>query len=264
MQKNKTLYNISPQECRRIYKSIRANADDQWSAAEILAENRMYGQACSHLIISMEEMIKCTIVILDGNGFEFIKTRELNRYFSEHSIRAYTGLLLMICSLFGNDILNIVKRFKSDQRFTIWAVERMKNKVWLEHYTIRYFKRKLPQIRKELEFFGDLEHRRQLGFYCDYDSTFHNPTLVSKEQYDVTFRKIEKVNIVLGGIIAACEQTDSQILQLKALYLATFKNDRLYEKLGILFSKNRTSKFFEKIDKLLADFEIGSFAFNKH
>jgi AbiV family abortive infection protein len=262
MQKNKTLYNISRQECLIIYKSIRANADDQWSTAKILSENGKYGQARSHLIISMEEMIKCAIVILDGNGFDFIRTKGLNRYFSEHSIRAYTGLLLMICSLFGSDFLNTIERLKSDQRFGKWIVERMKDETWREHYLVRYLKGKLSQIRKELEFFSDLEHQRQMGFYCDYDDSFHTPILISHEQYDAAFRRIEKVNIVVDGIIAACEQDDPQVLQMKELYLSIFKNDGLYEKLGTLFSENRTSKLFEKIGELLADFKFAPLTFN--
>jgi AbiV family abortive infection protein len=255
MQNNKTLYNISRQECLGIYKDIRANADEQWSAAQMLAENKMYGQACSHLIISMEEMIKCTIVILDGNGFDFIKTKGMNRYFSEHSIRAYTGFLLMICSLFGSDFLKIMNRFKSDQPFSSRVVQRMQDKTWRDRYLIRYLKGKLSQIRNELVFFCDLERKRQLGFYCDYDNSFHTPMLITQEQYNAAFKKIEKVNIVLDGIIGACEHTNPEVQEMKGLYLSIFKNDRLYEKLGTLFSENRTSKLFEKIDEFLADFE---------
>jgi AbiV family abortive infection protein len=252
-ESDKQLFNISPKECLRLYPLVWQNSRDNSRAAKVLAANDLYGQGTALAMISMEEMIKCVILALDGNGFNFRSAKGVSRFFKEHNIRYYTGLLLMVASVFGEDVLTYIETVVKNPAELIALDKRFKVEGEMEKAALGWLRRNLLKIMEIMPFFSSMDKNRQRGFYCDYVELFQSPSDVTEKQYLVTVEILEKVNKVAALIIGMLESTDPEIRKHIASTVNQFKEKKVYEKIAGMIGGMRTDDLFAKLGHDLGD-----------
>ncbi|MBS1527756.1 MAG: AbiV family abortive infection protein [Bacteroidetes bacterium] len=250
----KELYNISAADCLKLYPQILANSNRNMQAGKLLAKNGLYGPAISLQITALEEMIKCLIVLMDGNGFQLRKTKGVHRFFKEHGIRHYTAFILLIVYLFGEDLTaKLELLIKAPQQLQYW-LELSKDEKRIEQWAEKYFGNKMAQLKSELPFFIDMDRQRTSGFYCDHELDFHSPEMISKEKYEYANLRITKVIALAKGFISASESQSPVMKKHKTDLLRYFKDNNIYDRLSQVFA-NRTGELFGNIDIWLEYFK---------
>ena len=160
---------LTKEGCFDAYKNLVSHAEVKWQDAVMLAERGSYGSAISYHIISIEEMTKALVLLIDSMGFDFRKTKGMNKFFQGHQSRYVVMMGIYVISIIGNDILELLKRHKYNLAEIPNHIRRFINgdeevQVFMENY---YYE-KAEQLKSILKDFSGLDALRQSGMYVDY------------------------------------------------------------------------------------------------
>jgi AbiV family abortive infection protein len=240
---NKTFLNISKEECLIAYKKILDDSDECWESGKILALKGDYARGISLSIISIEEMVKAIIILFDGHGFEFRKTKGIAIFFKNHEIRYVVAYGLFVVGSLLGEFLDLFKQLLENPEELKRFTEEVKRdgKSFLKRMTIKFF-RKFIQLRKEMEWFSKVDIMRQEGFYSDYNGYLKNPGSISEKDYLEIVNRFEIVREMGQGIVKSFKNREKKYEELKDEY----KTNNYYaeiEKALDLIRKKRKKPF---------------------
>ena len=224
------MMNLSARECRAKSLEILGNATRLWKAALDNGKGADYGLSISLMVISIEELVKALILILDASGFEFRKSTSVKRFFTDHHIRHVTSFWLMVFYVFGSDANKILSGIgiTPQNLMALFNIVQSKDER-MRRLTNWYLEKKIHQLLVELEWFSQMENYRQNGFYCDYD---HSPLNIQFDEFQIALEKLDKVRRVATGIIEIYQNLTPQALKEAKQLSKTLKDSHLYEALG--------------------------------
>jgi AbiV family abortive infection protein len=246
---NQDFIAISEADCLILYKKVLKNSDNKWSLAESLASKKEYGFAIPTLIISIEELIKSIIILLDGNGLKFRQVKGVSIFFKNHQIRFIIAYLLLLINLFAEDLIKFIKLIGKDVKIVLdFQYSIIKNNDDFNKMVLYYIDQKSAALKIEFEYFSKLEKLRQEGFYCDYDDTFKNPLDINETDYNELYLRLSKVRkigfMIIESYSSKSEESKLQIEMLKN----TLKEVDFYNKFGDVLNKINKTKTRDPFD----------------
>tara|TARA_R110001583_G_scaffold91457_2_gene233496 strand:+ start:4030 stop:4749 length:720 start_codon:yes stop_codon:yes gene_type:complete len=166
--------NLSPKQSENLDKVIYKNALQLKKDAFTLAESRKsYSSATSLLILSSEEVIKATLVLLHNKNCEVYKIKDAKKFFTNHKIRHQIAQLIEMGSAFI-EALDIFEKRKDKKKF-LNSKYKMLNTIvngFMDfNDTIKPFITSSERIKK-LEEFDNLKNQ---GLYVDYQDKLGIP-----------------------------------------------------------------------------------------
>lgn len=239
----KTFINISREECLIVYKEMIENSEKRWASAEVLSKNKDYGSAISVAIISIEELVKAIIIVLDGRGFHFRKIKGVEIFFRNHEIRYVIAYFMFIIKILGDELMNWINKVNENPEKVRSVIKRMKDEedFFCKKYKL-YFLRKVVLIRQELSWFSKIDLFRQQGFYYDYSGTSQNPVKISENEFSQVKVRLEKVRVVGLFIISELSKNDLEIEKQLQELKAEFKEAGYYLKIEKILEKLRAKR----------------------
>lgn len=102
---SKRFLELSADKCLETFPIMFQNADNHFHSAKILAENKLYGNAVAHLVLSTEERIKGLIIFLDGLGCNIRQVPGIINYFERHQKRLNLACFIII---FNDKLTSII------------------------------------------------------------------------------------------------------------------------------------------------------------
>lgn len=214
---NKTFLTLSVQESIKEYKFLLLNSDEKWVICEDHIEKEQYGLATSMAIISTEELIKSIIVFSNTLGFEFGRSKEMEKFFKDHSIRFLVALGLFALNDLWQDMAKILMYMVRDPNaIERWKEEMNNFEIFMEEKLKPYFDKKIDIYKKEFEWFSTLEALRQDGFYYDYNEEALNTPFSQEAKCRDVYQKLEIVRNMAKGFIASYENNDEGIQHLQS------------------------------------------------
>lgn len=176
-----------------VYVEMLKNSDSNWQSANQLAANGDYGRAISLSIISVEELVKALVVYFDSKGFHLRKVKGIKVLFKTHQIRYFIAYGMFVMSVFSDELRKFVLQFHNDPNvMDSWAAL-MKDEKLLDKKMKYYVFRKIILLRRELDWFSQVDLFRQEGFYCDYVDRLKNPINISPEDFSYARQRLAKV-----------------------------------------------------------------------
>jgi AbiV family abortive infection protein len=228
---SKTFLTISKKECLIVYKNILENSDRKWESGKNLAKINDFGGATSMAIISVEEMIKAIVVLLDGKGFEFRNVKGMDVVFNHHQIRYLIAYAMFVMSLLGDELLKFLTRIRENPDEMIKIEEAMKQneEEFFERNLKHYCFRKLIQLKKEFDWFSQVDIFRQDGFYCGYEEQLKNPISIDSCDYEKVINRLEKVRKVGKELIISFENQEVNFTKPFLRLKKDFKQKKYYK-----------------------------------
>lgn len=214
----KSFLTLPKEESIQEYKSLLHNSDEKWSICEDHINKGQYSLAVSMAIISTEELVKSMIVFLNTLGFEFGRSKEMERFFRDHSIRFLVALGLFALNDLWQDMAKILIHLIKDPN----AIERWKEEMnnfdeFIEQKLKPYFEKKAEIYRIEFEWFSKLEALRQDGFYYDYNEEIQNASFSQEAKSKDIYEKLKIVQAMGKGFIASYENNNESIQHLQPI-----------------------------------------------
>lgn len=256
---NKNFMTLSQKECLTTSKRSLENAEGSYRDALLLAKNKSYGRAISILIISSEETMKAFILFLDGNGFQFRKNvKGINNLFVNHSLRYALAFVLSVLQIFSDDLDYFLQKARNDQKKLISL---SKDKEALSIKIMEYFKRKVENIRQEVNWFSDLGYLREEGFYVDFVDEIKTPMQIDEKKYNDVLIRLNNMRTFMSTLIDSIEEDNESLNNYLEQLKKRFLNEDWYQKIGELiqmFRDRKTNPFQELsnfIDEVLSEIE---------
>jgi hypothetical protein len=246
-----SFFDIPKDKLKEYYPQIIANSDAQYNIALDIVKAGQPGIAIPHLLISSEEMIKALVVALDHKGFKFRTVKGMDIFFRHHEIRFFLSAIIFSISLFGDDFINAIKRFKEDPT---WFTKFYRDDPHYRDSRIKwYFMRKAFAIRAEIAWFSKAEVFRQNGFYVDMKGGLTTPINISMQEFEDTRVRIEKVNKIVKYAIDTFMTEDPEMVKQIESTKASFDNEKYYNLIETGISNVRKSKksFFDTLKELV-------------
>jgi len=169
-----TFSQLSRQGCLDSFPVVTRNAQRHHQAALILSSIGDYGNAISHLILGAEELLKASVLFLDGKGFNLRNKSGVNKIFYNHKARHA-----------------VAKEF-----FSVWLFVR---KMILPDSYIGNSRRKILRQGISLfygaifglqnyEWWDNADCLKQKGFYVDFADNIVNPASFTDNEYNQALR----------------------------------------------------------------------------
>lgn len=246
MKQRKHFMDLSKKDCLTASKACLANAESKYKDAMILAERESYGNATSQLMLSMEEMMKATILSLDGNGFQFRqKVKGIKNIFENHKLRYFLAFALSVVSVFGQDL----------KKLLIWAIANPKEipKLKMSDRNLQqrlmvWMITKMEFIASEIKWFSNADLYRQDGFYVDYEDGIKSPLKITSIQFLEFKARIDNFKTFIEEFISSFDIDSNppelrvEIANVQKMFVKEF-----YERIGDLVVQlnKRDSNGFE-------------------
>jgi AbiV family abortive infection protein len=167
--------NLSPIQSKGLDKPIYKNALNLKKDAILLAEQRKsYSAATSLLVLSTEEAVKSTLVLLHSEGYNIYKVKDSRKFFSDHVLRHQIAMLIEMGLSFYESW------YKFDQRKPTKLVRT--KKTWFNNLVngaIDVIKAADPIINSErnINYLQEFNTIKNKGFYVDYRDGLIDPNI---------------------------------------------------------------------------------------
>lgn len=193
--------NLSPRDSKDIDKAIYKNALQLKRDGCFLARKRKsYSSATSLLILSSEELIKATLVLLHSKNCEVYKIEGAKMFFSNHKIRHQIAQLIEMGAGFIDSLKIWDERKKKDKLFKTkhnWLNNILNGAMEFAEAS-KPFVQSIERIKK-IEEFNTLKNQ---GLYVDYqDKLFTPQIIINKEQYLQTKLIVDRMFSFYKGLI---------------------------------------------------------------
>ena len=177
----KRIMNLTRQECLELSKVCLDNADSKYNDAIILSQSGSFGNATSQLMVCIEELMKATILSLDGNGFQFRQNvNGITHLFQNHKLRYVLACAISVFYVFGRDLKWLLIKFKSDpEKYMNLDIKSEK----FQKLAMAWIINKIRTIEKEVAWFSNADIYRQDGFYVDYVDGVRSPLSMTETQF---------------------------------------------------------------------------------
>jgi AbiV family abortive infection protein len=179
--------NLSASNSIGLDNTIYSNSRKLKRDAIIIAGHQSYSTATSLLILSSEEVIKASLVLLHSQGYKVYQLQDASRFFMDHQIRHSLQMLIET----GMSLFEIIDKWKSKN-------EKIKTK-WFD--TLLNFLKNMSvtletasQALNRIEDIGKFNSLKNNGFYIDYNDTIQVPELtVKKSDYISVLTATERI-----------------------------------------------------------------------
>ena len=238
---NKTFHSISRQECLIVSKAIVRNSNKKWRAAKKLAILEEYGGAISFSIISVEELIKAFILAMDGYGFDFRNMKGVDKFFKDHEIRYTIAFFMFVLSFIWKELQIVLTKIQNNEI----DLEKIGEANSSPEDFIKKKKfwgfRKIIALKRELDWFSNINKLRQDGMYCDYRDSFKTPLSFTDTDYLIVYDRLLGVREIAKGLVDT--------------FVYDFESDEKADKVKEIIEKLRTDfkdkDYYSKISELL-------------
>jgi AbiV family abortive infection protein len=246
----KRIMNLSKQECLDLSKVCLANADSKYNDALLLSKSGSFGNATSQLMVCMEELMKATVLSLDGNGFQFRQNvKGIVHLFKNHKLRYFLAFAISVFYVFGRDIKWFLIKLKGNpDKFINLDI---KNKTF-QKQAMAWLINKFRTIEKEVTWFSNADIYRQDGFYVDYIDGVRSPLSITERQFMDFKNRISNFRTVTKEFIfiLKVEGNDVEVFKEQVVKLqARFIEDKYYQRLGELVT-NLNKRDYDGFSKL--------------
>ena len=216
-------FDISIEECGKVYSEVQKNAENHFKSADILAEANDYSNAVAHLILGSEELIKALVLFLESKNFDFREIEVFKKLFSNHKarhavIKEFYSVIIFLKKLLSPD------KFKSNHWLATAA-----------NFIINGAEGALAAINNH-DWWDNAETLKQNCFYVDYSDGLKLPEAIAKEDYDKASKFVtslkEDIRLIITGFSKASEaelnkfRTDFEIEDLKETLSDTIKRSK--------------------------------------
>jgi len=225
---SKSFLQIPRNECLTVYKEVLKNSDKKWESGVRESMAGEFGSAISLQIISIEEMIKAILVLMDGKGFPIRNIKGMNTFFKNHQIRHLLAYILLILGLFGEEAIKFLKSYRDKPKELITLFKEMNTDpgYFEKKYKI-YMLRKLIHFKREFEWFARAEILRQDGLYVDYVDQLRSPVSISETEYRDIFNRLIKVREFGNSIIESFAATDAESIKAHRIVIKQFREKQM-------------------------------------
>lgn len=247
---------LTKAECLEVSNDCLANAETKYENALILSRSGSFGDATSLLIVSLEEMMKATILRLDSYGFQFrTRVAGIQSIFKNHKLRFYLAFVLSLINMLGEDFKRLIIMLRDDpSKISMFDA----TTEGFEDRIVNWFKRKSIHVNNEVSWFQNADMFRQEGFYVDFDNEIKTPLKVDDRDFQELKVRIDNFRKFLPEFLKSFDPDDqpSQVFvdQINNLQKMFISND-IYEKLGNLVPtmNSKDAGLFQSIRDQLDD-----------
>ena len=234
---NKTFSSLSRQECKIAYKEILCNSDELWESGLLLANSKRYGHATPFLINSVEELVKSLILFFDSEGFQFRQTRGVDIFFRNHQIRYIIAYAMFCMNIFGDELMRFFQKVRENPHEIIRMHQEMKgDENYVEHKLKLYILRKIILLRKEFDWFSQLDIFRQDGFYSNYERELKTPLNINQQDFEQVLIRLDKIRKLAKVLVESFQSTDPSIKENITKLRRDFKQKDYYGKITAALS----------------------------
>lgn len=239
----KTFMTLSKEECLIAYKDVLSNSESKWEAGLKNAKNGEHGIALSLAIISIEELVKSLIILMDGKGFNIRSTKGIHTIFRNHQIRFVIAYAMFVVSVFGEELIRLIQMLKGDPKLLPNLIVKFTNNDpvmlrWLKIYSIKKF----LMLKREFEWFSQVDLFRQDGFYSDYDGMLRSPLKIDGQNYFEVIHRLDKVRRVGKSLIDSLNSEEELYTEHFQNMKQMFYQENFYDKIGAALSTVRKAR----------------------
>src|SRR5438105_7215441 len=179
-------------------------------AADTLSKTRLYGPACSHVILSLEELAKSWTLTLIGMGIDIPKKlvgEVLRNHDARHAITFTTLYGFMIQNMVGLAARRVQKRYrvKDNPRELQLEFEREVQKVFR---SLRYKSQSRNPLLALVRLTSGANELKNRGLYVDFDGNdWTHPGRLSKKEFATAYDIAKALIQVLGQTIRGINKT---------------------------------------------------------
>lgn len=169
--------NLSPKDSKDLDIIIFQNATNLLLDSNVIAsQNKSFSTATSLLILSSEEVIKATLVLLHSEGINVYKLKEAKQFFTDHKVRHNVAQLIEM----GSGLKEFLK---------IWNNRKPSNIVKTVFDLLGAAKPALNSFKRidKLLIFNDLKNN---GLYVDYQDEIKDPKVIVTESEYIEVKEI--------------------------------------------------------------------------
>lgn len=246
-----TFLNISRQECLRAYEPMLQNAEMHFRIAKIIADEKEYGPAISHLVLGSEETVKALIIFLDGIGMHIREIKGIKRLFTQHTKRHELSGIFLMMSYVITPCWELLERLRvlihdldarksmSDFERALLTVDK-KSTESMSASIVDFFTSKIEnKIESHYNFWQDAEKSKQKGFYADYENSLLLPANVLENDYLKAFEICSNYSDFIFKVISNLKVLKNS----EAKEFASFINKKtnFYQKLEGFINPERDS-----------------------
>lgn len=207
---NKTFINLNQEECGIAYKAALKNAEKKWSAAITLREHEDYASAIALHVISIEELIKAILLFFDSKGFRFRNVEGMRTFFRNHEIRYLIAYFLFVFAITSGELMNLILTLKNNPAKAKELIEAFKKDLFFEGKYKFYLLRKFAELKRELDWFLNMELSRSGGFYTDYEESLQSPLEVTETKYQEVILRLQLIWGIGRGVIQTLSENPSE------------------------------------------------------
>lgn len=231
------------------------NSKSKLDSSEVLALRGDYNTASAILVTAFEERVKALVIQLLDFGLPIVNDlSELEYVFNQHDSRHYIGFFIDCLFEILEDLLPVIQRMGNDKEFKLRIV---KIDLTNEMYSsiITWLKKKSLSFIEKVDFYQNIEKKRQQGLYYDVLKNTHSSEII-KEEYNFIKLRLNSVHILSDELlkvklekqqdfIKTLEETKNELI---------IKNTPSYITKYIQFVRKKRSKGFNKIRSILFNF----------
>lgn len=230
---------ISDQDCKVHYDILKVNSDRLWNSAELLAANGDYGSAVHTGIVSLEELIKGFILLLDSKWFEFRKVKNINVILNKsHAVRHFMLFFIFLLKILTVDLINILRNANSPNFIKDYS----ENPGKYYAFGFEFVSNKIGEMQNELLWFLELEKQRQHGVHLDIDLSGNSIHTLDSNFEDIFYR-LGELRISMNEFMIAFDEpaleAGQELINLRNTFIKEYWYDKLDQELDLLFKKRK-------------------------
>lgn len=196
------------ESCKKGAEFSLSNAKKHFKSAEILAENKLFGPAQSHLVLGGEAAIKSIMLSLRGVGLG-VKQGTLKEILSQHTPRHNWAIVFLLMNeLLGDEgkqeLTNLIENAPQDHFGKIPVVDKFIISLGKESVKVIEQDNYKESFNPIMYWWATAELKKQKGFYIDYDDKkWSTPDEVSVDDYNFSHTQASKVIDIAEKLIEA-------------------------------------------------------------
>ncbi|HYR75990.1 MAG TPA: AbiV family abortive infection protein [Pyrinomonadaceae bacterium] len=189
------------------------NARHHLRAAEILADERLFGSAASHVVLALEEMTKSWALTLLGMGVDLPKSM-LAEVLSKHDVRHSIAFGILYTAMIQGLRVRAALRVQQRHRVKDFPPElrdEFVSELKMEFKSLASHSRKKNPLIILLELVGGANDMKKQGLYVDFDGErWTHPRSISQKRFNLGFEVVEGLIRELGRTIRKIHKTGVQ------------------------------------------------------
>lgn len=213
----KRFIDLKPEEALGLEKEIYQNAKRlEVDAFTLVSANRSYATATSLLVLSLEELIKATIILLHSQGYKVYQIKDIKLVFTKHEFRHSVAQFLEV-TIGGFNISKNLDRKRNT------SVSRNKGVFGAIGEVLLTILENTPQAYRTYKNVSNLENfnnYKNNGLYVDYRVQLQTPIVkITEKEYSQVksvHKTIDELFNNLDNLFTTKPKTAKETKQIKA------------------------------------------------